>query len=98
MPDTDLTARLAPLLAEHRLTTPVQCLCGWRETDSEGETHPAHVAAVLAEAGVGFVGEVERERDEWAFDHSIVEHWRERAERAEADARRLAERLADCDR
>lgn len=38
---------LARVLAEHRLTTPVQCACGWRETDPDAGTHAEHVASLL---------------------------------------------------
>lgn len=39
---------LAAELAEHRLVTPVQCACGWRETDPECEgTHAEHVTDAL---------------------------------------------------
>lgn len=39
---------IALLVAEHRLTTPVQCSCGFRETDAHAGTWEAHLAAVLA--------------------------------------------------
>jgi hypothetical protein len=35
---------------EHRPTTPVQCSCGWRETDAAGErTWAEHMAAAIAD-------------------------------------------------
>ena len=37
------------LLHGHRLTTPVQCACGWRETDPGAGTWAAHVAEQVAE-------------------------------------------------
>lgn len=44
-------AGLEAVLAGHRLTTPVQCACGWRETDHGAGTWAAHLAAVIVEAG-----------------------------------------------
>ena len=38
------------VLAAHRLTTPVQCACGWRETDPSAGTWAAHVAAEVTKA------------------------------------------------
>lgn len=32
---------------------------------------------------------MENDRDMWAFDHNVVEHWRERAEEAEATIERV---------
>ena len=71
MPDP--TERLAALLAEHEYATALKrgsiCRCGFvPEVVAESlqtlqDYHRAHVAAALAEAGVGFVAEVERERD-----------------------------------
>ena len=66
MPD-DLTTHLAALLAEHEYGAGSQgrfCRCGAMGVGDRQRNHAAHVAAVLAEAGVGFVAEAERERDE----------------------------------
>lgn len=60
----DLTARLAALLGEHWTAGMAangaarkwECACGERIAMSDA-AHRAHVAAVLAEAGVGFVAE-----------------------------------------
>lgn len=75
MPNTD-TARLAALLAEHAevegftdgtdggVWRNYACSCGWWSTADQQSDFRAHVAATLAAAGLGFVGEAERERDE----------------------------------
>ncbi len=39
---------LRDLLDKHRLTTSVQCRCGWRETDVPGSDWADHAAAVIA--------------------------------------------------
>lgn len=44
-------AGMGAVLAAHRLTTPVQCLCGWREDSTD--SHEEHVAAALEAAGYG---------------------------------------------
>ena len=75
MPNTD-AERLAALLAEdHAIFNAtnghVTCTCDplpWMTLDE----YATHVAAVLAEAGVGDVAEVERERDEYAERLSVV--------------------------
>lgn len=49
-PGRGTRAQLADALAVHRLTTPRQCLCGWRDTDDWPDTedaHARHVAAAL---------------------------------------------------
>lgn len=54
----------------------------------------AYIAAAEPDRVLELIDEVEhleRERDEWRFDHNVVEHWQERAERAEAALRELVE-------
>jgi hypothetical protein len=74
------TARLAAVLAEHRERADNRyshggrwaCSCGASGMQSVN-SHLAHVAAVLVEAGVGFVAQAKaEEREAWA---AWLENW-----------------------
>lgn len=47
-PESPAVETLADLIDRHRLTTPVQCACGWRETDPDAGTWAEHVAEQVA--------------------------------------------------
>jgi hypothetical protein len=52
-PDALRAARIEALVDAHHLTTPVQCVCGWRETDPGAGTYGGHIAALLEDPALG---------------------------------------------
>ena len=96
MPNT--TERLAALVAEHRedASYPDTCVCGDAEAPDPTEAHPApHVAAVLAEAGVGFVGEVGRDESEGWASYAAEQERHDETKAALDDLRARVEVLAE---
>lgn len=88
------TERIAAVLAAHRLTTPRQCACEWRD-EGDGwerqETWPDHVAAALMPLVDAIVAERAAEAIQAAADKWQWSAWAD-APRIKGDV--VAERIA----